>query len=92
MDGPVSLEYDGLDPQGSYELRLYGYRDAIILMDGKKVEPTQYGKEMGELKTYPVPSEALQDGSLDVRWNKPDESHLNWREYSRLAEVWLVKK
>jgi hypothetical protein len=47
---------------------------------------------MGEFKEFPVPAEQVKDRRLVLTWDIPaDEEHLNWRQRSRLAEVWLLK-
>jgi hypothetical protein len=58
-------------------------------VDGKRVE----GVKKGEFFEFNVPVESLRDGRLELTWQIPkDEGHLNWRQHSRLAEVWLLKK
>jgi hypothetical protein len=47
---------------------------------------------MGEFKEFPVSKEHLADRKLVLTWDRPDESHLNWRQRSRLSEVWLLKR
>ena len=91
MEWPLALRYEGLDPDATYVLRMTGYGDAFPRMGGQRVEPTLYGKGIGEFKEFPVPPEAVEDGILIVTWDKPDEDHLNWREQSRISEAWLTK-
>jgi hypothetical protein len=93
LDWPLGVMYEGLDPQASYTVRSTGYGQALLRIDGQRVEPTLDGKEMGEFKEFPVPAEHLQDAKLVLTWDRPtDEQDLNWRQRSRLAEVWLIKK
>ena len=48
---------------------------------------------MGEVRDYPVTPDHLKDRKLVLKWARPtDEGHLNWRQCSRLAEVWLIKQ
>jgi hypothetical protein len=48
---------------------------------------------MGEFKEFAVPASAVKDRRLILTWDIPgDEGHLNWRQRSRLAEVWLLKR
>jgi hypothetical protein len=56
------------------------------------VKPTIYGRGIGEIKEFPVPREAVQTGQIVVTWDRPEESELNWRQQSRVCEVWLLKK
>ena len=61
--------------------------------DGKALKPLVEGKLMGEFYEFTVPAEALEDGRLELTWEVPkDEGALNWRQKSRLAEVWLLRK
>jgi hypothetical protein len=90
---PKELRYEGLDPKAAYVVRTSGYGQALLRIDGDKVAPTVDGREMGEVKEFPVPAHCLEDGTLVLTWDKAtDEGHLNWRRRSRLAEVWLLKK
>ncbi len=73
-------------------MRLTGKGDAFTRINGELVKPTLYSKEMGGIKEFPVPQEALKTGKITLTWDKPDESKLNWREWSNLNEVWLIKK
>jgi hypothetical protein len=61
LDWPLGVMYEGLDPQASYTVRSTGYGQALLRIDGQRVEPTLDGKEMGEFKEFPVPAEHLQD-------------------------------
>lgn len=90
---PARMVYEGLDPQATYFVRTGGYGQSLLSIDGQRATPTIDGKQMGEFKEFPVPPEALKDGRLVLTWTIPtDESHLNWRQHSRLAEVWLLKR
>jgi hypothetical protein len=91
MDWPVVL-YRDLDPQAEYVIRITGYGEALTRVNGNRVTPTLYGKGIGEIKEFPVPREAVQTGELTVTWDLPQEAHLNWRQQSRISEIWLLKK
>ncbi len=92
MDWPLALVYEALDPQASYALRLTGYGQALVRADGRLLKPGLYGKEIGEIKEFPVPADLTADGKLVITFDKPtDEGQLNWRKQSRVAEAWLVK-
>ena len=41
-------------------------------------------------KEYRRPRAALADGRLVVTFDPIDERQLNWRQYSRLSEAWLI--
>lgn len=90
---PARVAYEGLDPKGEYVVRTTGYGNPLLLMDGQRIQPTVNGREMHEYKEFPVPAHLIFDGSLVLTWDRAgDERHLNWRQHSRLAEVWLLKK
>ncbi len=92
MDWPLGLTYHHLDPQASYRVRLTGYGQAKLRADGTLLTPTIQGKEVGEIKEFPVPANLTQDGKLVLTFDPlTDEGHLNWRQQSRVSEVWLLK-
>lgn len=86
---PKRLSYVGLDPKGTYTVKTGGQGQSLLSIDGKRVNGT--GKD--GVWTFVVPADALTDGQLELTFAIPtDEQHLNWRQRSRLAEVWLLKK
>jgi hypothetical protein len=90
---PTAMVYAPVDPEGVYVVRSSGYGRAVLRINGELVKPALDGMEMGEFKEFPVASKYLQGGKLVLTWERPDgEEHLNWRQRSRLAEVWLLKK
>ena len=90
---PRRMVYEGLAPGASYVVRTQGYGQNLLRADGKALKPLVEGKLMGEFYEFTVPAEALEDGRLELTWEVPkDEGALNWRQKSRLAEVWLLRK
>jgi hypothetical protein len=87
---PVAIVYERLNPEGSYTLRLNGTGDVKPKIDGQTVPPLAYSRTLGEPKEYAVPHDALADGRLVVTFDPIDERQVNWRQYSRLAEAWLI--
>jgi len=88
----LGLRYHGLDPTAGYTLRATGYGEPIVMANGAALARHEAGRaEIGEFMHFTVPAEAYADGTLVVTWEQPDESHLNWREHSRLTEVWLLR-
>ena len=74
-------------------MRLTGYGQSLLRLDGDPVTPSVDGIEIGEFKEFRVPPHLVQDGRLVLTWDSPtNESRLNWRQKSRVAEVWLLKK
>ncbi len=94
MNWPLGVVYEGLDPGASYTVRVTGYGQSLLKIDGVRVSPTSDGKiEMGEFMEFPVPPASIRDRKLVLTWDAPtDERHLNWRQHSRLSEVWLLKQ
>jgi hypothetical protein len=89
---PKQMVYEGLDPSAKYVVRTTGYGQALLKMDGMRVRPVKDGQEIGEMKEFPVPPSLLTDARLVLTWDRAgDEEHLNWRQQSRLSEVWLIK-
>jgi len=93
MDWPLGLAYHYLDPQATYRVRLTGYGQAKLRANGQLLTPTSDQRhEIGEFKEFPVPAELLRDGKLRLTFDPlPEEAHLNWRQQSRVSEVWLLK-
>ena len=90
---PASMVYEGLDPAAHYVVRSSGYGQALLRANGQRVEPSLNNKEMGEFKEFPLPPALVKDRKLVLTWDRPEgEEHLNWRQKSRLAEVWLLKR
>jgi hypothetical protein len=86
------IEYEDLDPNGRYLIRLAGYGDALIRVDGKRLHPLIYNKEEGTFKEFIVPYILVGDGALRVTFDIPEESHKRWKDYSRVSDIWLIKQ
>ncbi len=85
---PRKVVYEALDPDGRYVLRTSGYGQHLPSADG--VPLTALGS--GERREFAIPAELLADRRLELTFTIPaNEGHLNWRQRSRLAELWLVK-
>jgi hypothetical protein len=93
MDWPLGLAYHELDSQASYRVRLTGYGQVKMRANGQRLTPTRDAKlEIGEFEEFPLPANLVKDGKLVLTFDPPtDEAHLNWRQQSRLSEVWLLK-
>jgi hypothetical protein len=93
MNYPEAVVYEGLDPDTSYTVRMSGYGKFLVRFDGDLLGDPDRRIEMGEVLEVAVPSQYVQDRQLTLTWDRPtDEGHLNWRQHSRLAEVWLLRK
>jgi len=92
MDWPIAVRYERVDPNAGYVVRITGYGEALTRINGELVKPALYGRGIGEIKEFPVPRDAVRSGQIVVTWDRPEESELNWREQSRITEIWLLKK
>ena len=92
MDWPLAVRYEHIDPNAEYVIRMTGYGEALTRINEERVKPTLYGRGIGEIKEFPVPQNAVRSGQIVVTWDRPQESELNWREQSRITEIWLLKK
>ncbi len=92
MDWPIAVRYEQIDPNAEYVVRVTGYGEALTRVNQQRVSPTVYGRGIGDVKEFAVPPEAMQSGQITVTWDRPNEEHLNWREQSRVTEIWLLKK
>ena len=86
------LEYNNLDFNGKYIIRVSGQGDALIRCDGERLEPTIYNKGVGEFKEFVIPKWITQDGKMRVTFDRPEESKLRWTSYSHISDVWLLKQ
>ena len=86
---PLTLVYDGLDRNARYALRMKGYGEARPRANGVALIPSLYEPET---KEFPIPAALSANGALTIVFDPIDESELNWREHSRVAEAWLLKQ
>ncbi len=90
---PTAVVYEGLDPTATYVVRSTGLGQALLRINGDRVEPAIDGKQMDDFKEFPVPAAQVETGRLILTWDPPiNEEHLNWRQRSRLSEAWLIKQ
>ncbi len=86
------LQYNELDPNADYLIRVSGYGEALLRANGERLTPTKYEKGFEQFKEFPLSKDLIKDGKLKITFDKPDEEHLNWRQQSRVTDVWLLKK
>ncbi len=86
------LKYVALDPQSDYVVRTTGYGDCPLKVNGVRLAPTLNGRRIGEIKEFSVPRGLYRDGAITLTFDPAFEPTLNWREQSRLTEVWLIKR
>jgi len=75
-----------------YIVRVVGSGEALLRVDGRRLEPITYSRELNGVKEWIVPLTLTQDGKLHVTFDEPEESHLNWRKQSKISDVWLLKQ
>jgi len=92
MRWPLAVEYNGIDTTSKYIVRVTGYGECLLKINGKRVEHTLYGKGIGEIKEFPVPAELIKNGKIVVTFEDINEDDINWRQQSRITEIWLIKK
>lgn len=86
------LEYTDLDPNARYLIRIAGYGDALLRIDGERIVPILYNKELETFKEFLIDPRFTRDGSITVTFDEPEESHLNWRQQSKICDIWLLKR
>ncbi|GAB3998911.1 hypothetical protein GCM10028807_47680 [Spirosoma daeguense] len=87
-----ALDYTNLDPGARYVIRVVGFGEALLRVDGQRLEPIVYNRAADTVKEWIVPLSATQDGRISVTFDQPEESHLNWRQNSKISDVWLLKE
>jgi hypothetical protein len=86
------LFYENLDFNARYMIRISGRGDALLRVDGVRLEPEVYDKEIGGFKEFVVPMNLYGDGTLRVTFDQPEESKIRWTSQSHVSDVWLIKK
>ncbi len=92
FQGQPELDYDDLDPSARYLIRVVGYGEALLRVDGRRLSPIAYSKEQDGIKEWIVPHALTRDGKISVTFDRPEESELNWRQYSKISDIWLLKR
>ncbi len=92
FQGQPALDYSDLDPSARYLIRVIGYGEALLRVDGHRLSPVTYSKEQDGVKEWIVPHALTRDGEISVTFDKPEESQLNWRQYSKISDIWLLKQ
>ncbi len=87
-----TLEYDELDPDADYLIRVSGYGEALLRANGQRLKPTKYEKGYEQFKEFPLSKDLITNGKLKITFDKPAEDHLNWREQSRVTDMWLLRQ
>lgn len=95
---PTAVVYEALDPSASYTIRTTGHGQTLLRINGDLIQPNHVvtindDGQTRQQKDFPVPSKCLAADQVVLTWDKAEgEEHLNWRDKSRLSEVWLLKQ
>lgn len=94
---PKAMVYTGLDPRATYVVKLNVIRpsapgDVRLRIDGEPASVRRTPTRRGEPIEFDVPPAFLGDGRLTLTFDEIDESQVNWRQYSRLVEAWVIKE
>lgn len=91
---PSGIDYNGIDPKSSYVVKLFARKESPLLIDGAKAKLISKGETFDQVteQLFEVPTDATQDGKITLSWEKLDESHLNWREWHYVTDIWVMKK
>ena len=73
-------------------LRTTGYGQCLLQVNGQPIQPTADGRDVDEIKQFPIPPGLTRDGTILLTFDVPHEPGVNWRRASRLSEVWLIKQ
>ncbi len=90
MDWPNEMRYVSLDPDARYQLWITGYGKCLLNADGERLTPEKERVEIGEKNFFDVPQALTADRELVLTFDTPYEPNINWRQQSRLTEIWLV--
>jgi hypothetical protein len=86
----ANLEYRNLNLEAQYQLKVTGIGKLVPLADGEMLSAERDSNEPGEFRIFQIPHRLTDDGRLEITWGDPDDRHLNWRQWSRVHEVWLI--
>jgi hypothetical protein len=86
------LQYNELDPNARYLIRVSGFGEALLRANGERLKPTKYEKGFEQFKEFPIPAGLIKEGKLKIIFDKPDEGDINWRQRSRVTDVWIIRQ
>ena len=84
-----TLKYQ-IDPKRNYVIRVSGFGEALLRANGVRLNPYQYDRSLEGFKEFKLPAGSSADGVLVITFDRPDEQHLNWRQYSKVSDVWVL--
>ncbi len=96
-DGPIRMQYDGLDPAARYKIRVSyaGDRESakirLVADDNLEVHPLIVKGGPARKMEFDIPAEATRDGKLTLTWQAEPGLGRNGRA-CQVAEAWLIRK
>jgi hypothetical protein len=91
---PLEMEYDSLDPEGSYQIRISytgRFRSSVQLMaDGVQIHPfIRMGKK--PMVEYPLPKNITKDGKIRLTFTCGLKVDGEGERGTQVAEIWIIK-
>lgn len=92
---PLEMEYDSLDPEGSYLLRIAytgRFQSSVQLMaDGVLIHPhIRMGNK--PIVEFPLPAKITQDGQMRLTFSCGQKVDGEGERGTQVAEIWLIKQ
>ncbi len=85
------LVYDLLDDDATYRLRLTGFGSLMPMVNGERLNAIRDSEEIGVVREFEIPNGFVRDGKLEITFDDPADRLLNWRQWARIHEAWLVR-
>jgi hypothetical protein len=94
---PKAIVYEHLDTAATYVVRLNvitpdGAGQVRLRIDGQPLQPSRQAVSRGDTVEFEVPAALVNDNTITLTFDDIDESRVNWRQYSRLVEAWLIRR
>jgi hypothetical protein len=94
-DTPLEIEYDNLDPQAEYTLRVAytgRFRSNMKLFADGVLIHNYIRMGIRPLFEFSLPKEVTQDGKVLLNWTCGQEDGGEGERGSQVAEIWLIMK
>jgi len=94
-DTPLQMEYDNLDPEATYTLRIAytgRFRSKMKLIANGVMIHDYIRMGTKPLFEFELPKQVTQQGKVNFVWSCGDEDKGEGERGSQVAEIWLIKK
>jgi len=94
-DTPLEMEYDNLDPNSEYMLKIAytgRFRSSMKLMADGVMIHNYIRMGTRPLFEFPIPKEVTKDGKVSFTWTCGQEDKGEGERGSQVAEIWIIKK